>query len=52
MPVRVSNPKRYAQLSQERDALDAALLALASCAKSVTVATAGASQSVTQRDCD
>ena len=52
MPVRVSNPKRYAQLSQERDALDAALLALASGAKSVTVATAGASQSVTQRDCD
>ena len=50
MPVRVSNPKRYAQLSKERDALDAALLALASGAKSATISTAGASQSVTQHD--
>ena len=50
MPVRVSNPKRYAQLSKERDALDAALLALASGAKSATIATAGNSQSVTQHD--
>lgn len=50
MPVRVSNPKRYAKLSKERDALDAALLALESGAKSVTISTAGASQSVTQHD--
>ncbi len=50
MPLSVSNPKRYAQLSKERDALDAALLALESGAKSVTISTAGNSQSVTQHD--
>lgn len=50
MPLAVSNPKLYAQLSKERDALDAALLALTSGAKSATIATAGASQSVTQHD--
>lgn len=52
MPIRISNPKRYAQLSKDRDALDAALRALWSGAKSATIATAGNSQSVTQHDLD
>lgn len=50
MPLSVSNPKRYAQLAKERDALDTALRELASGAKSATISTAGASQSYTQRD--
>ena len=50
MPIRVTNPKRYAELSKERDALDTAIRALESGAKSATISTAGNSQSVTQHD--
>lgn len=52
MPPSVSNPKRYAQLAKDRDDLDAAIRALQSGAKSVTVSTGGNSQSVTQQDID
>lgn len=52
MPLSVSNPKRYAQLAKDRDDLDAAIRALQSGAKSVTVSTGGNSQSVTQQDID
>lgn len=50
MPTSVTNPKRYAQLAKERDAIDTALRELSSGAKSVTISTAGNSQSYTQRD--
>ncbi len=52
MPFSVSNPKLYAQLAKDRDDLDAAIRALQSGAKSVTVSTGGNSQSVTQQDID
>lgn len=52
MPLSVTNPKHYAQLAKDRDNLDAAIRALRSGAKAFTVATAGASQSVTQHDLD
>lgn len=52
MPLSVSNPKLYAQLAKDRDDLDAAIRALQSGAKSVTVSTGGNSQSVTQQDID
>ncbi len=50
MPLSVTNPKRYAQLAKERDAIDTALRELSSGAKSATISTAGNSQSYTQRD--
>ncbi len=50
MPIRVTNPKRYAKLSKERDALDAAILELESGAQSATISTAGNSQSFTRVD--
>ena len=52
MPLSVTNPKRYAQLAKDRDELDAAIRALRSGAKSVSISTAGNSQSVTQHDLD